>query len=1161
MQKLVAGAFSAEHQVSNALQELLSMEDISHGCLEIFAPQVRGLIGISDNREIVAAQISPDGPIGIKALKVLLRVRSGRYAFREGHRISSGGEFNVTAEDLQLLTRSVKGATTSEIPMDQAAVAPSAPAPTTVIKEPEATQSDNQRSKKGQSALDRMKATVASKTALRLQAVDAQELDGASKSGQDFAAERPQEVPEESVNSLPETTDQVDSGEPWIKFHDDRPSPPDFDVKAEFAVAATSEPQTLEGESHAAVLERSEPATPNVNKKGPQKKSWAAQQLSNMAAMTRAGLKGYNLQFFGSQDGGGSAAKVLESTEAESEQHDPYEEQTGARADESYYARERATVEQSLPSESGIENLDGDVRGGFSRDPSVEHPQGTALMPDGEGRAAEPDGKYDSSMDASYNQTSYDQSSYDHTSYKDISLAEFLPPPQQTGIQGKLKRPANVSNPRLTSTLLQALKPNTDSDLQAVKRVRSLVEAKDPNAPRRTKSIELESTRANERRRKKRVKRQLKAALALAAASCALGAIYLSWLACDEAVQVQKLKTLSAKEKPSQEEGKRLASLAYAALQWHPNSSKLHYYRGIGLRRSGQYEKALEDFVTGLNLNPNDTYLRNDKAYTELLLGKYQDSINDYTNLLSNKSNPPAEALAKRAYAYMSLGNFERARQDLLDVRKTSYNQPDVDKKAITLNLAACEAQLKNFAKSKELVKEILTLYPNDPDVYTKLGFVLLKAHEFPQAKQALLKSLSIKPTPEAHLQLSELYREKGDLKAVVNEYTEYLALKPKDSPILLARAHTLIDMGKVNEALNDYNDAAATKQIGNNLSFYSGRADLERRLGKFDLAAADYEKAKDSNPNSRSVKLNLADCNEKAGHNLRAIDIYTSLLSEKPNDAQILIKRGKDYMLVRDFASGNADFEKAVSVGGPSTQTEAYFLRGMSCFKQELYDKADVDFNNVLRLNPHHEEAKKMKAQIASLMRTPKATGELTADTKTIEPGENLSTSELINKGYALMTAGQPDVAIKFFAKAIKREPYNRDARRYIAYALLAAQNAPAAIDQFVNLERIGPLNADERSKYVEALRVAGRSNRAITVLQRYLLSHPDDVSVRCDLAKLFASLDMLAEFQETCMEGMQVAKTAGEWDVYHSLLRDTMKKAPDRSEHSDQIKEKLGG
>jgi tetratricopeptide (TPR) repeat protein len=247
--------------------------------------------------------------------------------------------------------------------------------------------------------------------------------------------------------------------------------------------------------------------------------------------------------------------------------------------------------------------------------------------------------------------------------------------------------------------------------------------------------------------------------------------------------------------------------------------------------------------------------------------------------------------------------------------------------------------------------------------------------------------------------------------------------------------------------------------------------------------------------------------------------------------------------------------------VGDASTQTEAYFLRGMSCFKQELYNKAEVDFDNVLRLNPHHEEAKKMKAQIASLMRKPRTPGELSSDTKTIEPGDNLSTSELINKGYALMTGDQPDVAIKFFAKAIKREPYNRDARRYIAYALLADHDAPAAIDQFANLERIGPLTADERSKYVEALRVAGKTNRAIAVLQHYLLSHPDDVSVRCDLAKLFASLDMLAEFQEICMQGMQVAKTAEEWDTYHSLMRETMQKAPDRSDHSDQVKEKPGG
>ncbi len=144
-------------------------------------------------------------------------------------------------------------------------------------------------------------------------------------------------------------------------------------------------------------------------------------------------------------------------------------------------------------------------------------------------------------------------------------------------------------------------------------------------------------------------------------------------------------------------------------------------------------------------------------------------------------------------------------------------------------------------------------------------------------------------------------------------------------------------------------------------------------------------------------------------------------------------------------------------------------------------------------------------------------------------------------------------------FAKAIEREPSNSEARRYIAYALLAIHEAPAAIEQFENLERISPFSSDERAKYVEALRLGGKSQKAISVLRRHLLSHPDDVSVRCDLAKIFASLDKVAEFQEACMQGMKLAKTTEDWDIFHSLLTDTLKTAPDQA--NTNAKEKPGG
>jgi tetratricopeptide (TPR) repeat protein len=271
-------------------------------------------------------------------------------------------------------------------------------------------------------------------------------------------------------------------------------------------------------------------------------------------------------------------------------------------------------------------------------------------------------------------------------------------------------------------------------------------------------------------------------------------------------------------------------------------------------------------------------------------------------------------------------------------------------------------------------------------------------------------------------------------------------------------------------------------------------------------------------------------------------------------------------------FSTAKRDFEKAVNLTqkDPLKQEKAYFARGLNCFKQGLYQEARVDFDTVLRLNQHNAEAKALRLLIAS--RDKKPIEKSLPEPKPIEIDEHASPTELVKTGYTLMQAGDNDSAIKFFARAIQRQPNNIEARRSLAYALLAykrdvnaepksesnvldkekaaktaqssAERQNGALAQFAALEKMGVLTKQDIDKYVELLTAMGRRDKVVTVLQSFLKAHSDDLKARVELANTFVTLNKLKEFQKTCIEGMKLAKTNADYDVFRSLLTNTSKK-----------------
>jgi tetratricopeptide (TPR) repeat protein len=1203
MQKLVAGAFSTEHQVAVALQELLSMEDFSHGCLEIFAPRVKGLIGISDNREIVAAQISPDGPTGMKALKTLLRVHSGRYAFREGHRVAGGGDLSVTAEDLRFLAASIRGASTSEMAEQ---VAPGATSQggeaAPVAPEPRLqNQLKGQRPNKGQTALEKMRAAVASRTAARLPALSPETLE-AIANGLELPVKDtriPEAIPaapeKEMVGSVSDEivnldAEQIATGDAKADSGLGSKAVVDLSPLAGPSPGAlpnfSGEIPQLDRISQAEALQAKQPApyrTSGRSSKSLQtgdivenlagsidgaietkismQKGWAASQLLKSASSKRKAMQAEDLTLNREPVNVGavkpeSLALEHAATEAGLDAVPGNNAAVEAKSDveDQTLIQEASQIAESPFSATDSEaNLDEEPQpysdqsvGEAPYVPSYSMAELNAIQTNSQSSSFGV-GSTALQADSQANQDAYlesgqvaQSSAQSDDRYMQFTVNEFLEDDNSANCFSTetVGSSSDQNSFRQVPGLLDMLKSKTDPELASARRARSL-EGRDSNSPRISRTMELASVKNTEKLKEEGALRQRRNILKVFMVVLALAGLVEFGRACDEVIRVQVIKGMFNEGKISKEQCEHVLEATESALQWHWESAKLRYYHGLCLRRVGQPEKALEEFNLGLQLFPQDPYLLTERAFTNLRLGKYQEAVNDYNKLLADKKNQTPEAYSKRAFAFMNLGRYDAARADLLKVK-----QSDFESDATGLSLAECEAQLGNFKTAEQLVREVLKANPNDPEAaYTKLGFVLWKAKQFAEAKKALLKSVAIKPTPAAYLQLSELARAQNNLPEVIDYYSQYLYLQPQDRNVLLARARTQVELGRLEAGLTDYNNIEATNQIGDSFAFFSQRAALERRMGKSRAVISDLEKCRSLKPEDRSLALDLAAAYEKAGHFVKAVEVYSSILATGPQDAEILIKRGNAYQMVKDYASAQADFSKAINSTNPATQVEAYFRRGMSCYAQGLYDQADVDFDNVLRINHNHPEAKKMKGEIAVKAHKTLVLPSF-APAQKLEPSDKAPVAELIKTGYSLLQNENAEAAIKFFAKAIQKESYNADARRYLAYALLAAQEPSEAVDQLENLEKIRPLNAEEFGKYIDALRAAGQSKAAIQSLRIRLAADPSNITLRLKLATLFVALNKPAEFREVCLTGMKQAKTAEDYDTLNSLYSEMQQK-----------------
>ncbi len=99
------------------------------------------------------------------------------------------------------------------------------------------------------------------------------------------------------------------------------------------------------------------------------------------------------------------------------------------------------------------------------------------------------------------------------------------------------------------------------------------------------------------------------------------------------------------------------------AIELEPENEQFHFLRGVFRMNCQLTELALADFNRVLEITGDDDTARIHRAGLLVRLNRYQEAIEDYTQLIAKHPEDP-RPLSGRAFAWIVLGNTDRANED-----------------------------------------------------------------------------------------------------------------------------------------------------------------------------------------------------------------------------------------------------------------------------------------------------------------------------------------------------------------------------------------------------------------------------------------------------------------------------------------------------------------
>ena len=388
--------------------------------------------------------------------------------------------------------------------------------------------------------------------------------------------------------------------------------------------------------------------------------------------------------------------------------------------------------------------------------------------------------------------------------------------------------------------------------------------------------------------------------------------------------------------------------------------------KGNTLFKQKRYEDAIAYYNKAIKLNPNQEVLYSNKGTCEKCLKEYKEAIRDYEKALeiNPKNTKNMNRLASVYIIKGKIGDAKIMQEKALNLEP--YNSTFKEQMTSIEKILEDEIKLedkikdKKFEDAEEVCKRLIEKVSDFSDLKLKYIQVLIENVKLTDALKYINKEINFEDKKnneqfdyltalclyydgqyeKAKKQIN-LMKSKGnsiDTKDLLNkvntiesvknkaneifkqkkyeeaieEYTKILEFDPSNkkfnSLILANRALCYQKLNKNVEALRDSNQSIKLNPFY--ARGYIKRGNVYMELKMFDDARADFQKAKDLDPNISGVEGYLNDANKKA-ESARKRDYYAILGIDKNADEKE-IKRAYKKMAMKYHPDRNSESEES---------------------------------------------------------------------------------------------------------------------------------------------------------------------------------------------------------------------------------------------------------
>lgn len=372
-----------------------------------------------------------------------------------------------------------------------------------------------------------------------------------------------------------------------------------------------------------------------------------------------------------------------------------------------------------------------------------------------------------------------------------------------------------------------------------------------------------------------------------------------------------------------------------------PNHTNALYFRSWCYRELGKLKEAMDDIVAASSHVPNSALIHHQKGRTEAFGEQHNQAISSFSESL--KLQPTLRCYHDRAYSYNSVGEFDKAIDDCIEIIKVN---PEYTNVWVALGKAYQGLGYLDSAKVFFAIDHMI----NDSN---NLGIYYLAKMEIEQQndiESLEIINIGLEKNPSNYwllLSKGDVYYGRGDYRTAIKYYKQVEEIKPNyfETNALIAHSYNMI--GEQREALK-YWDKAIKSKLGSDYP-YRCRGATKRILGDLDGALDDSKWSCFLNPADYKNHLGLAevllelkkyeqvvsaansviaiddtihkayilraDAHYFLGKTQKAIDDYSKVLQLQPNDAWTLYSRGDSYKVIGDYESSIEDLNNAVKL------------------------------------------------------------------------------------------------------------------------------------------------------------------------------------------------------------------------------------------------------